>query len=81
MNYWPAEVTNLPETHQPLFQMLKELSESGKGTAMNMYGADGWVAHHNTDIWRVTSPIDFAAAGMGRQAAESAFMGTLFYSR
>jgi len=64
MNYWPAEVTNLPETHQPLFQMLKELSESGKGTAMNMYGADGWVAHHNTDIWRVTSPIDFAAAGM-----------------
>ena len=64
MNYWPAEVTNLSETHQPLFQMLKELSESGSGTAKTLYGADGWVAHHNTDLWRVTSPIDFAAAGM-----------------
>lgn len=64
MNYWPAEVTNLSETHQPLFQMIKELSESGKETARILYGADGWVAHHNTDIWRVTSPIDFAAAGM-----------------
>ncbi len=64
MNYWPAEVTNLSETHEPLFQMLKELSESGRETAKVLYGADGWVAHHNTDIWRVTSPIDFAAAGM-----------------
>lgn len=64
MNYWPAEVTNLSETHQPLFQMLKELSVSGKETAKVMYGADGWVTHHNTDLWRVTSPIDFAAAGM-----------------
>ncbi|MDL2210985.1 glycoside hydrolase family 95 protein [Bacteroides sp. OttesenSCG-928-M17] len=64
MNYWPAEVTNLSETHEPLFQMLKELNESGRETARTMYGADGWVAHHNTDIWRVTSPIDFAAAGM-----------------
>lgn len=64
MNYWPAEVTNLSETHQPLFKMIKELSESGKGSAKTLYGAEGWVAHHNTDIWRVTSPIDFAAAGM-----------------
>lgn len=64
MNYWPAEVTNLSETHRPLFQMVKELSESGKETAKQLYGANGWVAHHNTDIWRVTSPIDFAAAGM-----------------
>lgn len=64
MNYWPAEVTNLSETHQPLFQMLKELSVSGEETAKVMYGADGWVTHHNTDLWRVTSPIDFAAAGM-----------------
>lgn len=64
MNYWPAEVTNLSETHAPLFQMLNELSESGHETAKNMYGAEGWVAHHNTDLWRVTSPIDFAAAGM-----------------
>lgn len=64
MNYWPAEVTNLSQTHEPLFQMLKELSQSGQETAKTMYGADGWVAHHNTDLWRVTSPIDFAAAGM-----------------
>ena len=64
MNYWPAEVTHLSETHEPLFQMIKELSESGRETAKKLYGADGWVAHHNTDIWRVTSPIDFAAAGM-----------------
>ena len=64
MNYWPSEVTNLSETHTPLFQMLKELKESGRETATVMYGAEGWVAHHNTDLWRVTSPIDFAAAGM-----------------
>lgn len=64
MNYWPAEVTNLSETHQPLFQMVKELSERGRETANYLYQAEGWVAHHNTDIWRVTSPIDFAAAGM-----------------
>ena len=64
MNYWPAEVTNLSETHKPLIQMTKELSESGKETAKVLYNAEGWVAHHNTDIWRVTSPIDFAAAGM-----------------
>ncbi len=64
MNYWPAEVTNLSETHLPMIQMVKDLSESGQQTAKTMYGARGWVAHHNTDIWRVTSPIDFAAAGM-----------------
>jgi len=64
MNYWPADVTNLSHTQYPLFEMIKELSESGKETAQTMYNARGWVAHHNTDIWRVTSPIDFAAAGM-----------------
>ncbi|MCA5004629.1 glycoside hydrolase family 95 protein [Sphingobacterium bovistauri] len=64
MNYWPAESTNLSHTHRPLIQMVKELSESGKETAKSLYNAEGWVAHHNTDVWRVTSPIDFAAAGM-----------------
>lgn len=58
MNYWPAEVTNLTEMHQPLIQMVKELSETGKETARVMYGADGWVAHHNTDLWRITGPVD-----------------------
>lgn len=64
MNYWPAEVTNLSANHQPLFQMIKDLSQSGQETARKMYGADGWVVHHNTDIWRITGPVDFAAAGM-----------------
>ncbi|HZK03501.1 MAG TPA: glycoside hydrolase family 95 protein [Bacteroidaceae bacterium] len=64
MNYWPAEVTNLSTTHEPLFEMLKDLNQSGRETAKIMYGAEGWVAHHNTDLWRVTSPIDYAASGM-----------------
>lgn len=63
MNYWPAEVTNLSELHQPLFEMVKELAESGKETAHCMYGADGWVAHHNTDLWRCTGPVDRAFFG------------------
>ena len=58
MNYWPAEVTNLSETHQPLFKMLHELSVTGKETAKSMYNANGWVAHHNTDLWRATGPVD-----------------------
>lgn len=63
MNYWPAEVTNLSETHQPLFDMVKELAVTGQRTARNMYGSRGWVAHHNTDIWRVTGPVDKAFYG------------------
>ncbi|WP_281336253.1 glycoside hydrolase family 95 protein [Flavobacterium eburneipallidum] len=64
MNYWPAEVTNLPEMHEPLFAMLKDLSETGKQTATEMYGAGGWMMHHNTDIWRITGPVDGAFYGM-----------------
>jgi len=63
MNYWPAEKCNLTEMHEPLVQMIKELSESGKETAKVMYGSNGWVAHHNTDIWRITGVVDFADAG------------------
>ncbi len=58
MNYWPAEVTNLPEMHQPLFAMLKDLSITGQQSARTMYGARGWVMHHNTDIWRITGQVD-----------------------
>ncbi len=58
MNYWPANVTNLIETNQPMFKMLKELSVAGQGTAKIMYGCNGWTVHHNTDIWRCTGPID-----------------------
>ncbi|MDR3094173.1 MAG: glycoside hydrolase family 95 protein [Bacteroidales bacterium] len=64
MNYWPAEVTNLSELHQPFIDMVKELSVTGAQTAKEMYGARGWVLHHNTDIWRLTGPIDFAGSGM-----------------
>lgn len=58
MNYWPAEVTNLTEMHDPLVQMIKELSVTGQETARVMYGAKGWLAHHNTDLWRITGPVD-----------------------
>lgn len=63
MNYWPAERTNLSELHEPFLQMVRELSESGKETARVMYGARGWMAHHNTDIWRATGAIDGAFWG------------------
>ncbi|WP_281233218.1 glycoside hydrolase family 95 protein [Flavobacterium gelatinilyticum] len=58
MNYWPAEVTNLPEMHEPLMEMIKDLSVTGRETAKNMYNSKGWVTHHNTDIWRMTGAID-----------------------
>ena len=64
MNYWPAEVTNLPEMHTPLFAMLNDLSVTGANTAREMYGCRGWVTHHNTDLWRICGAVDFAAAGM-----------------
>ncbi len=64
MNYWPAETCNLAECAEPLFAMIKDLSVTGARTAKEMYGASGWVAHHNTDLWRATGPIDFADSGM-----------------
>lgn len=64
MNYWPTEVCNLPECHQPLFDMLRDLSVTGAGTAKKYYGVGGWVAHHNTDLWRGTAPTDAARFGM-----------------
>lgn len=64
MNYWPAEVTNLSETHMPLFSMLRDLAENGAKTAKIYYNAGGWVAHHNTDLWRGTAPVDAARFGM-----------------
>jgi len=64
MNYWPAEIGNLSEMHEPFFQMVKEVAQTGAETAKKMYGTRGWVLHHNTDIWRITGPVDFAASGM-----------------
>ena len=58
MNYWPAEVTNLEECHEPLFRMIGEMAETGRETAKLMYDRRGWVAHHNVSIWRETFPND-----------------------
>lgn len=63
MNYWPAEKTNLSELHEPFLRMVKELAETGKQTARGMYGSRGWMAHHNTDIWRATGAVDGAFWG------------------
>ncbi|MCM3632330.1 glycoside hydrolase family 95 protein [Paenibacillus camelliae] len=56
MNYWPAELLSLSECHEPLLQMIEELAETGARTAKIHYKAEGWVAHHNVDIWRMSSP-------------------------
>ena len=69
MNYWPAEKTNLAELHGPFLQMVKDLSVTGKQTAKDMYGARGWVAHHNTDIWRATGAVDGALWGVWSAAS------------
>ena len=63
-NYWPAEITNLAECHEPLFRLVEDLAQSGARTARIHYGAAGWVAHHNTDLWRATAPIDGPFWGM-----------------
>jgi alpha-L-fucosidase 2 len=64
MNYWPAEPCNLSECVEPLTQMVLEMSETGARTAKIHYGARGWVAHHNTDLWRATAPVDGPPYGM-----------------
>ena len=57
MNYWPAEVCNLSECHEPLFRMIKEISHTGSDTAKYHYGCKGWTANHNVDLWRLTTPV------------------------
>ena len=64
MNYWPALVGNLAETQMPLFDMIDDLSHTGAVTAQQMYGCRGWVAHHNTDLWRIAGPVDGTTWGM-----------------
>ena len=64
MNYWPALVGNLAETQQPLFSMIRDLSKTGAETAKTMYGCKGWMAHHNTDLWRIAGPVDGTTWGM-----------------
>ncbi|MFB9293063.1 glycoside hydrolase family 95 protein [Persicitalea jodogahamensis] len=69
MNYWPAELTNLSECHEPFFKMVKELAVNGTTTARTMYGNEGWVAHHNTDIWRHAEPVDICICSFWPMAA------------
>jgi alpha-L-fucosidase 2 len=77
MNYWPAEVTNLAECHEPLFDLIEELREPGRRTARAYYGAGGFVAHHNTDLWRATTPVDGARWGLWPMGA--AWLSTHLY--
>ncbi len=58
MNYWPAESCNLSECHEPLLQFIRELAINGAKTAQVNYGARGWVAHHNADLWRQSAPVE-----------------------
>jgi alpha-L-fucosidase 2 len=64
MNYWPAEVANLSECHEPLFDLIADCSVTGHETAQAHYAARGWVLHHNTDIWRGTAPINASNHGI-----------------
>ncbi|MDP0501152.1 MAG: glycoside hydrolase N-terminal domain-containing protein [Verrucomicrobiota bacterium JB022] len=58
MNYWLAEIGNLSETHVPMVDLVRDLTESGQKVAERHYGADGWMVHHNTDLWRGAAPIN-----------------------
>ena len=64
MNYWPTELCNLSECHEPLFDMLEDCVETGRLTAQAHYNCRGWVLHHNTDIWRGTAPINASNHGI-----------------
>ena len=64
MNYWPAEITNLAEMHEPFMQFIKDVAERGAETARVMYGCRGWAMHHNSDLWRITGAVDYAYSGL-----------------
>ncbi len=64
MNYWPVEVTALSELHEPLFDLIDRAKENGRQVARTLYGAGGFVIHHNTDLWGDAVPIDQAGSGM-----------------
>lgn len=66
MNHWPAETTALPECHEPLFDLIRGLAVNGAKTARTNYGCDGWVSHHNVDLWRQSAPVgDFGHGDAG----------------
>ena len=64
MNYWPAEICNLSELHEPLFDLIENAIPTGREVAKKMYGAQGFVIHHNTDLWGAAVPIDKVQAGL-----------------
>ncbi|MGC9355269.1 MAG: glycoside hydrolase family 95 protein, partial [Mariniphaga sp.] len=64
MNYWPAEMTNLSECAEPLFSMVEDLAQTGQNVAKAHYNLEGWVTHHNTDLWRGAAPINHANHGI-----------------
>ncbi len=64
MNYWPAEMTNLSECAEPLFAMVEDLTQTGQRVAKEHYNLEGWVAHHNTDLWRGAAPVNNANHGI-----------------
>jgi alpha-L-fucosidase 2 len=64
MNYWLAEPANLAELTEPLFHLLRDVAVTGRSTAREHYGAQGWVLHHNTDLWRGTAPINASNHGI-----------------
>lgn len=63
MNYWPAEITNLSELHQPLLSFICDLQKTGTNTAKEFYGARGWVANHNSDIWAISNAVGDKGVG------------------
>ncbi len=64
MNYWPAEVTNLSSLHEPLFELIRDIAQTGQESATQIYGARGWNIHHNTDLWRISGVVDGAFYGL-----------------
>lgn len=79
MNYWPAETTNLSELHQPLLDLIKNLSVTGAATAKEYYHARGWVVHHNTDIWAMSNPV--GDLGKGSPLWANWYMGAAWLVR
>lgn len=82
MNYWPAEVGNLSEMHEPMLRFMNDLAQNGAKTAQTNYGAGGWVVHHNSDIWASTNPVgNWGVQGLGSVKWANWPMGGLWYSQ
>ncbi|MDO5559654.1 MAG: glycoside hydrolase N-terminal domain-containing protein [Oscillospiraceae bacterium] len=77
MNYWPAFTTNLAECFEPFVKKAEDLQKTGHETAKVHYGInDGWVLHHNTDIWNRSGPID---GSWGQWPVGGAWISNMLY--